>query len=92
MAVSFILNRRHITLDVDPTEPLLWAIREVKVPVDGAVSGENVNFWKQNFPFADVQECPNDRPSVQCLPRRQDDRNQMPKVACCPVISINEEK
>ena len=28
MAVSFILNRKHITLDVDPSEPILWAIRE----------------------------------------------------------------
>jgi isoquinoline 1-oxidoreductase alpha subunit len=28
MAVSFILNSKHITLDVDPTGPLLWAIRE----------------------------------------------------------------
>ena len=28
MAVSFILNRKHTTLDVGPSEPLLWAIRE----------------------------------------------------------------
>ena len=28
MAASLILNRKHVTLDVDPSEPLLWAIRE----------------------------------------------------------------
>lgn len=28
MAVPLILNRKHITLDVDPDVPLLWAIRE----------------------------------------------------------------
>jgi isoquinoline 1-oxidoreductase alpha subunit len=28
MAVSLILNRKHVTLDVEPSAPLLWAIRE----------------------------------------------------------------
>lgn len=28
MAVSFFLNRKRVTLDVDPSVPLLWAIRE----------------------------------------------------------------
>jgi isoquinoline 1-oxidoreductase alpha subunit len=28
MAVSLILNRKHVTLDVEPSVPLLWAIRE----------------------------------------------------------------
>ena len=28
MAVSLILNRKRVTLDVDPSVPLLWAIRE----------------------------------------------------------------
>jgi isoquinoline 1-oxidoreductase alpha subunit len=28
MAVSLILNRKRVTLDVDPSMPLLWAIRE----------------------------------------------------------------
>jgi len=28
MAVSLILNRKSVTLDVDPNVPLLWAIRE----------------------------------------------------------------
>jgi isoquinoline 1-oxidoreductase subunit alpha len=28
MPVSLILNRKRITLDVDPSVPLLWAIRE----------------------------------------------------------------
>jgi dihydrofolate reductase len=33
-------------------------IVEVEVSVDGAMGGENVDFWKQNFPFhsADLQE------------------------------------
>jgi hypothetical protein len=33
-------------------------IVEVEVPVDGGVSGEKMEFWKQVFPFhsADVQE------------------------------------
>lgn len=28
MAVSLILNRKRVTLDVEPSVPLLWAIRE----------------------------------------------------------------
>jgi isoquinoline 1-oxidoreductase alpha subunit len=28
MAVSLILNRKRVTLEVDPSVPLLWAIRE----------------------------------------------------------------
>ena len=28
MATSFLLNGKSVTLDVDPTMPLLWAIRE----------------------------------------------------------------
>jgi isoquinoline 1-oxidoreductase alpha subunit len=28
MAISILLNRKHVTFDVDPTVPLLWAIRE----------------------------------------------------------------
>jgi isoquinoline 1-oxidoreductase alpha subunit len=29
MATSFVLNGRSVTLDADPTMPLLWAIREI---------------------------------------------------------------
>jgi isoquinoline 1-oxidoreductase alpha subunit len=29
MATSFVLNGKSVTLDADPTMPLLWAIREV---------------------------------------------------------------
>lgn len=29
MAVSFVLNGKPVTLDVDPEMPLLWAIRDV---------------------------------------------------------------
>ena len=37
-------------------------IVEAEVSVDGAMGGENTDFWKQNFPFhsADVQEYLND--------------------------------
>jgi len=28
MAVSFVLNGKPVTLEVDPEMPLLWAIRE----------------------------------------------------------------
>jgi len=37
-------------------------IVEAEVSVDGAMGGENVDFWKQNFPFhsADVEEYLND--------------------------------
>ena len=29
MAITFILNGKQVTLDADPTMPLLWAVREV---------------------------------------------------------------
>ena len=37
-------------------------IVEVEVSVDGAMGGENMDFWKQNYPLhsADVQEYLND--------------------------------
>ena len=37
-------------------------IVEAEVSIDGAMGGENVDFWKQNFPFhsADVEEYLND--------------------------------
>jgi isoquinoline 1-oxidoreductase alpha subunit len=28
MSTSFVLNGKNVTLDADPTTPLLWAIRE----------------------------------------------------------------
>ena len=29
MSISFVLNGKPTTLDVDPNMPLLWAVREV---------------------------------------------------------------
>ena len=57
MAVSLILNRKRVTLDVDASVPLLWAIRECAGLDRHKIRVRNCTVWRLHLALG-RKSCP----------------------------------